>query len=160
MQTLLRDIRYGVRTLAKSPGFSALAVMTLALGIGVNAAMFSLANGFLWKGPAVKEPARLAVIFAKNRADGSFNDFSYADYVDFREARDVFDGVIGYYPMACSLSHGAANERLWGEVVSGNYFEVLGVKPAAGRTFQPEEDRRPNAAPVAVISHRLWQARF
>jgi predicted permease len=160
METLLRDVRYGLRTLVRSPGFSALAVLTLGLGIGVNAAMFSVAHGYLWKGPAVADPETLAVVYAKNRADGSYADFSYADYLDFREARDVFSAVIGYYPLPLSLSHGAANDRVWGEVVSGNYFEVLGVAPALGRAFRADEDRTPNAAPVAVISHRLWQSRF
>ena len=160
MDTLLRDIRFGARTLAKSPGFTALAVTTLGLGIGVNAAMFSIADGFLWKSPAVAERERLAIVFAQNRADGSYTDFSHADYLDFREARSVFEGLAAYYPLPLSLSHGAANERLWGEVVSGNYFDVLGVAPAVGRGFRPDEDRTPGAAPVAVISHRLWQTRF
>jgi putative ABC transport system permease protein len=161
MQNLLRDLRYGARALLNSPGGSALAVLTLALGIGVNAAMFSMANRFLWRGPAVREPERLAILFAKNRADGSHSDYSHADLRDFREGTGaVFQGLAGYYPLPLSLSLGTANERVWGEVVSGNYFDVLGVPAAAGRTLRADEDRAPGAAPVVVISHRLWRTRF
>jgi predicted permease len=160
MATLIQDLRYAIRTLRKAPGFTAVAAATLALGIAVNAAMFSILDAVLWRPLPVREPDRLAVLFARNRASGGFFDFSYADYQDFKAAGDVFAGLIAYEPVALSLSQEGRNERLWGEVVSGNYLDVLGVSPALGRGFHPDEDGTAGARPVALVSHSLWTKRF
>jgi predicted permease len=160
MGTLIQDVRYALRTLGKAPGFTAVAAVTLALGIAVNAAMFSIFNAVLWRPLPVRDPGTLAVLYAKNRATGVFSDFSYADYLDFKDAGDVFDGLIAYQPVNLSLSEGGKNEALWGEIVTGNYFDLLGVVPALGRTFHPDEDETMGARPVIVVSHGLWTKRF
>ncbi|HET9317261.1 MAG TPA: ABC transporter permease [Vicinamibacteria bacterium] len=159
LDTIVRDVRFGLRALRKNPGFAAAAALTLGLGIGANAVMLSLVRGMLWRPPDVAQPERLAVVFAQNRADGNFSDFSYADYLDFKRSADVFSGVIGYYPLPLSLGLVGHSERAWGEMVSGNYFDVLGVRPALGRTLV-EADDRPEAESVAVLSHRTWASRF
>ena len=159
LDTVLQDVRYGLRALRRNPGFAAAAALTLGLGIGANAVMLSLVRGLLWRPPDVAQPERLAVVFAQNRADRSYGDFSYADYLDFKQSTDVFSGVIGYYPLPLSLGRVGNSERAWGEMVSGNYFDVLGVRAALGRTFV-EGDDRPDAGNVAVLSHQAWASRF
>lgn len=159
MHTFWQDIRYGVRMLAKSPGFTLVAVVTLALGIGANTAIFSLVNAILLRPLPVKEPGQLVSVFPMIKNIDA-RAFSYPAYVDFRDRNDVFSGlfVTRFAPM--SLSRESVNERVWGYLVSGNYFEMLGVGAARGRTFAPEEDRTPLSHPVAVLSHNCWQRRF
>src|SRR6187549_3103487 len=123
--TLANDIKYALRSLRRTPGFTIAVVLTLALGIGANTAVFSIANGILWRPVPGKDPDRLMVIVAKNRAQGDFFDYSYADYEDFR--RDAaFEGVAAYYPAPVSLNSQDRNDRIWAELVSPNYFGVLG----------------------------------
>jgi predicted permease len=160
MDTLWQDARVAARALAKNPGFTVLAVLTLALGIGANATMLSLVSGLLWRGPAVAEPERLAVVFAQSRADGAYTDFAPADYYgDFRGAPGAFEALAGYYPVLVGLTVDGASDRAWGEIVSGNYFDVLGVRAARGRVLT-EADDRAGAEGALVISHRLWTRRF
>ncbi len=155
----MHDLRYAFRALRRSPGFALVAVLTLALGIGVNTTVYSILHGLLWRPLPVSQPARLAVIYGRP-AGGAFADLSYADYRDIRAASgDVFEDVIGYYPVPLSLSDGTGNERAWGELVSGNYFHVLGVSAALGRSLQPTDDR-PGAPPAAVLSDAAWRRRF
>jgi macrolide transport system ATP-binding/permease protein len=166
---LLRDLRYGVRILAKQPGFTAVAVLALALGIGVNTAILSAVNGFVLRPLPVEKPEELSVAFWGRKTDAQVWDkFSYANYVDLREQNKSFSDLCAVNQTSAAISSGESHnandgaraEVVWGELVSGNYFDVMGVKPALGRVFSPEEDRAPNARPVVVLSHSLWQRRF
>ena len=159
METLLQDIRYAFCAMLKSPGFTGVAVLSLALGIGANAAIFSLVNTILFRPLPVLEPSRLVELTPTKQAS-EFNNFSYPLYRDFRDRNEVFDSLAVYRFAPMSLSREGNNERIWGFIVSGNYFDMLGVKPAAGRFFTQEEDRVPGASPVAVLSYGCWQRRF
>ncbi len=159
MRNLWQDLRYGARMLLKQPGFTLIAVVTLALGIGANSTIFSLVNALLLRPLPVERPDQLAAVFTSDYSSGDYGASSYPDYVDFRDRNEVFSGLVAYQPRPFSLSVDGVNERAFGEVVSGNYFSVLGVKPALGRGFLLEEDRTPGARPVVVISHKLWQGR-
>jgi macrolide transport system ATP-binding/permease protein len=154
-----QDIRYAVRTLGKNPGFAVIAVLTLGLGLGANTAIFSLVNTALLRPLPVERPDRLVTLTdaAERRM---FPAFSYPNYKDFRDRNDVFSGLIGYRFAQLSLSHDGVNERLWGFLVTGNYFETLGVKSALGRVISADDDRSPGAHPVAVVSYKCWRQRF
>ncbi len=159
MQTLWQDLRYGARMLWQKPGFTAIAILSLALGVGANAAIFSLVNTVLLRPLPVSEPERLVSIFPTDQ-DGEAQAFSYPNYVDFRDRNDVLAGLFVSRFAPVSLSRENSNERVWGFLVSGNYFDVLGVSAARGRTFTAEEDRTPLSHPIAVVSHACWQRRF
>jgi len=159
MQTIILDLRYSLRMLRKRPGFVFVAVITLALGIGANAAIFSLVNEALLRPLPVAEPEQ--VVSLNNVSDHRmFPTFSYPNYKDFRDRNEVFSGLIGYTFSPLSLSHDGINERLWGYVVTGNYFEVLGINAVLGRVITPDDDQLPGAHPVSVISYKCWQRRF
>ncbi len=155
METLLQDLRYGFRTLWKAPGLTAVIVVSIALGIGANATVFSVANGLLWGVLPVKDPGRL-VIFSEG------NSFSHPDYLDYRaQTSQVFEGLSAHFPLVPASVGGTGEpERVWGQVVSGNYFPLLGVQPALGRAILPEEDQVLGRDAVVVLSHALWQRRF
>ncbi|MBV9924263.1 MAG: ABC transporter permease [Acidobacteria bacterium] len=157
---MLQDLRFGVRRLLKSPGFTLVAVASLALGIGANTAIFSLVNTVLLRPLPVARPERLVSVSVLGK-DDSMLAFSYPSYKDYRDrSGDVLAGLFAERLAPMSLSRGGSNERVWGYLVSGNYFEVLGVAAARGRTFTPEEDRAALSSPVAVLSHACWQRRF
>ncbi len=160
METLLQDIRYGLRQLRKHPGFAALAIISMALGIGANTSIFSLVDTVLLRPLPVENPSQLRQVYGTlhNGADVTLQ--SYLNYKDYRDRNDVFSGMLGYRMVPASLSHQGANQRVWGYIVTGNYFDVLGVKPALGRAFLPEEDQTPGSHPVAVLSHGCWERRF
>lgn len=160
MHTLVQDLRYGVRMLAKSPGFTALAVLSLALGIGVNTTVFSFVNGLLFRPLPVEEPERLVAIFSAWRGTDRNSHTSYPNYKDLRDRSTVFSGVAGhfYYPMGLK-ARGQA-EVVMGQIVTWNYFSVLGVEPVLGRTFFPHEDQTPDSHPVVILSYRAWERRF
>ena len=160
MGALLQDIRYGWRQLRKHPGFTALAILSMALGIGANTAIFSLVDTVLLRPLPVREPAQLIAVDGQLRNGTEFTLQSYPNYKDYRDRNTVFSGLLAYRFVVASLSHDGVNERAWGYVVSGNYFDVLGVKPALGRGFLPEEDATPGSHPVAILSHACWQKRF
>ncbi len=151
MGTLWQDLRYGLRMLLKSPGFTFVAVLSLALGIGINTSIFSLVNAVLLRSvPVVKQPERLVWFRAPA---------SYPNFEDYRDQNDVFSGITAANGTnEFSLSRGGEPELLLGEYVTSSYFDVLGVRAARGRTFQPEEDRA--GVPIVVISQHLWQSRF
>jgi len=159
MDSLIKDIRYAVRGLMQRPGFVAIAVITLALGIGANTAIFSLVNTVLLRTLPVDRPGEIVSVSSRGK-DDSFSAFSYPNYVDFRDRNEVLSGLLAYRFVPISLSRGGANERIWGYEVSGNYFDVLNVKAIRGRTFLPEEDKTPLSHPVIVVSHESWQRRF
>jgi predicted permease len=159
MDSLIKDIRYAIRGLIKRPVFVAVAVITLALGIGANTAIFSLVNTVLLRSLPVERPGEIVSVAARGKND-SLSAFSYPNYKDFRDRNEVLSGFLVYRFVPLSLSRGGANERIWGYEVSGNYFDVLGVKAIQGRTFLPEEDKTKNTNPVVVISYDSWQRRF
>jgi predicted permease len=160
IETLIKDFRYGLRRLALSPGFTFVAVLSLALGIGANTAIFSLVNTALLRPLPVERPEQI-VSLANGAGSRGFPAFSYPNYRDLRDrSGEVFDGLYAYRFAPLSVSHNGTSERLWGYVVTGNYFEVLGVKAALGRALTPDDDRLPGAHPVTVISFESWQRRF
>ncbi len=155
---MIQDLRYGVRMLLKNPGFTLIAVFTLSLGIGANTAIFTLLDKVLIRPAPVEQPHQL-VVFARD-ASGAPVSFSYPLYADLRDRNGVLSGLVAYYQQPFSLSDGSQSERVIGQIVSGNYFATLGVRPALGRFFLPEEDRTPGTHPVVVIGHGLWRRRF
>jgi predicted permease len=167
MGTLLQDVRYGIRMLARSPGFTAIAVLTLALGIGANTAIFSLTDRVLLRLLPVTHPEQLVVLRSPGPNPGHKSSdgdqaasFSYPIYKDLRDRNLVFSGLLARYAVALNVSARGTTERATGELVSGNYFEVLGVKQALGRTFTPEDETAPGANTVAVLSYGYWTRRF
>lgn len=159
MNTLIQDIRYGLRRLGHSPGFTAVAILSLALGIGANAAIFSLVNTVLLRPFPVPESDRLVALHVIGKQN-SMRAFSYPDYIDFRNRNDVLSGIFVSRFSPMSLNREGQSERLWGYLVSGNYFQVLGIKPVLGRDFTPDEDRTRSSHPVAILSFGCWQRRF
>src|SRR5688500_2583722 len=159
---MLNDIRYAVRMLLKNPGFTLVVIFTLALGLGANAAIFSLMDRVLLQSLPVTNPEELAVLssFDSNGEKRIDRSFSYPMYTDLRDRNDVFSGVIARGSASMNVSHGEQTERVRGELVSGNFFEVLGVRPWAGRLFTQDDDRTPGAHPVAVLSYGYWERRF
>ncbi len=159
MQTLLQDIRYGLRMLIKRPGFTLIAIITLALGIGANTAIFSLVNTVLLRPLQISKPEQVHQIVPTSKGS-DFLAFSYPDYVDFRDRNNVLSGLIATRFAPVSLSRSNGNERVWGYIVTGNYFDVLGVNAFRGRTFAPEEDSTKLTHPVVVLSYNCWKTRF
>lgn len=160
MEALFADFRYGIRQFLKHPVFTILAVASLALGIGANTAIFSLVNTVLLRPLPVKDPSQLVVVHGTVHNGTDFSIQSYLNYKDYRDRNDVFSGVIAYRFVVISLSHNETNERAWGLMASGNYFDVLGVRPVVGRSFLPEEDQTPSGHPVVMLSYSSWQKRF
>ena len=159
MENLLRNLRHAIRGLRKSPGFVVVAVLTLALGIGVNATIFSLVNSILFRPLPVEQPSRLVNVYGHAATSASHDAISYPNYLDYRDQAETLSGLMAHTNFFASLSIDGSAELVAGEVVSGNYFDVLGVRPTLGRSFLPEE-LQPAAGPVAVLSHTFWQTRF
>ncbi|MFN8060175.1 MAG: ABC transporter permease [Vicinamibacterales bacterium] len=160
MDEFLRDLRLGVRQLRSRPGFAGAAIASLALGIGLNTTLFSVVNAVLLKRGPVAHPEELAEIYTGLDKEYPHLTTSYPDYLDIRDGADAFSGVEASSFVRAILSTGERPVLLTGEAVTANYFDVLGVQPAVGRPFSDEESRVPNASPVAVVSHGLWQRRF
>jgi predicted permease len=169
LSDLVRDVRYGVRVLAKKPSFTVVAALALGLGIGVNTAILSAVNGFILRPLSADRPEELLAPYWGRKTDAEvWGRFSYANYVDLREQSKSFTDICAFTWAAGGMSSaesratsgGDRAEVVWGELVSGNYFEVMGVKPLLGRGFLPEEDRTPNTHPVVVLSYSSWQQRF
>lgn len=159
MDRIGHDFRYGLRTLARSPGFTAVAVLTLGLGIGINTAVFSLVNALLFRPlPHVQKPSRLAVLFSGS--DGRMGVASYMDYLDFRERTEAFSSFAAFKPLPMDLSTAESTERIQGMIVTEGYFSVLGVSPAVGRFFVPEDADGLNAEAVAVLGYDFWTNAF
>ncbi|HEY7686434.1 MAG TPA: ABC transporter permease [Gemmatimonadales bacterium] len=162
MDAVLQDLRYAVRQLIKSPGFTLVAVATLGLGIGANAGIFTIANTLFFKPPAqVLRPDELVAVYTSDFSGPRYSATSWIDYLDFRrETSDVLVGLASYAPRPFNLSAGGETQRTWGEEVSDNYFDVLGIRPVSGRFFRAEEGLRAGDEPVAVIGDGLWRQRF
>jgi len=159
---IINDVRYALRMLAKNPAFAGVVILTLALGIGANAAIFSLLDKVLLQRLPVANPDQLAVLSAYDPKEGPDIDssFSYAMYKDLRDQNSAFSGVIARGGVQMNVTYGDQTERVSAELVSGNFFDVLGVRPWAGRLLNQEDDRTPGAHPVAVLSYQFWESRF
>src|SRR5271167_1978473 len=161
MANIWNDIRYAGRVLRKSPGFTTVVVLSLALGIGANTAIFSLVNAFLLRPMPVDHPDRLVAIYLTSPQAATFpSGISYPDLVDYRKQDTGIEEIMGSTGIALSLSAGAEPELIWGEIVTGNYFSGLGVHPVVGRGFLPDEDRVPGQKPVCVLNYNFWKRRF
>ncbi len=159
--SLLQDLRFAARTLKKSPGFAALAILTLALGIGVNVAIFSAVDAVLFRPLAVRDPASLVRIWATDEKGQELYNHSYPVFTDYRDGASAFAGMAAFDDSeAFHLSTGGKPERVTGALVSGSFFELLGARPERGRLLSASDDAAPGASPVAVVSHRLWARRF
>lgn len=163
MSTFLQDVRYALRTLTRTPGFSLVVILTLGLGIGANTAIFSLMDQVLLRALPVTNPEELVQLDGPGPFSGrTYNarTFSYPMYVDFRDRNDVFTGLVARFGTSATLTARNQAERVDVELVSGNTFDVLGVSPVVGRAITPDDDRTPGAHPIAVISYAYWQRRF
>ncbi len=167
MNALLQDLRYALRTLLKSPAFAGAAIATLALGIGANAAIFALVDRVMLRLLPVREPRELVLLRSPGPRQGrTWSDgddafsFSYPMYRDLRDRNTVFAGLLGTFPFSASIAARGETERASGELVTGNYFGVLGVPPELGRVFSPDDDRAPGGHPLAVLAHGYWARRF
>ncbi len=162
---VLDELRYALRNLRKSPVFTAVAVGSLALGIGANTAIFSLLDQVLLRALPVKNPQELVRMYP---GEGPFSGsqrcnrdcISYPAYRDLRDRNQVFSGILARWPLALSFTASERTERVHGELVSGNYFDVLGVGPAIGRMFTQNDDVRVNGHPLVILSYGFWQSRF
>jgi predicted permease len=163
MDHLLADIRYAARVLVKDPLFTALAVLTLALGIGANTAIFTLLDQVLLRLLPVKNPQQLVLLTMRGRHYGNNwggNAISYPMYRDFQDHNEVFSDMFCRFPTRVNLTFGGQAERVEAELVSGTYFNVLGVTTVLGRPFTPDDDRVPNGHPLVILSHDYWKQRF
>lgn len=160
MNNFLKDLRYAVRMLTKTPALTLVAIITLALGIGANTAIFSGVSAFSFRPLPVPDPDRIVrpVEIAEER--GFADEVSYPDFVDYRNQSTVFTGLAAEDMVQVAIDTEDQNDVIWGQVVSGNYFEVMQVQPFMGRAFLPEEDGAPGAHPVVVLGHSLWQRRL
>jgi predicted permease len=166
---MIQDLRCGIRVLLKNPGFTAIAIFTLALGIGVNTALFTVYDAFVLKPLPLKDPESIANLMGYDREGKRNRLFSYLDYVDYRDRNTSFDGLIAWNQFSVPFENQAEDVAgSWvlpanfgvGHLVSGNYFAVLGAEMALGRGFAPEEDRTPGTHPVLVLSHICWTRHF
>jgi predicted permease len=160
MEQLFQDLKHGLRLLVRRPGFSAVAVLSLALGIGLNTTLFSVVNAVLLRKTPVADPDRLVEIYSSVSAEIPHFTSSYPDYLSLLEGTDAFSGIAGHAFVRGILSAGGKPVLTTGEVVTANYFDVLGITPALGRGFRPEENVGDGQHAVLVMAHGTWQRRF
>ena len=168
MDTVLQNVRYAFRQLRKYPGFTAIAVLTLAVGIGANASIFSLVDQVLLKRLPVREPGRLVMLKFTGSDTGHTSSyggtgdlyFSYPMYRDLRDQNQVFEGMLAMFPAQVGVQWRNTPSLAKSELVSGNYFSLLGVKPALGRLFVPDDSATRGASPLVVLSYRYWTQHF
>jgi predicted permease len=161
MNTLFQDIRYALRQLRKAPGFAALAVGTLALGIAANSTIFSWINSTLFNPiPGVRETGKMLTFQRGERSEHASPPFSYQDYADLRDNSKTLAGLLAYHDDYVALTGNGRTQRIYGALTSANYFEVLGVKPILGRTLLPSMSNESAASPDVVLGYDLWQSRF
>ena len=166
MHTFWQDVRYGLRMLAKNPGFTSIAILTLALGIGANTAIFSLMDQIMLRRLPVKHPDELVILRSPGRGEGhvwtdgdAAQSFSYPAYKGLRDCTAV-SGMLARFAFDASIASRGQTERGLGELVSGNYFDVLGVQPAYGRLFTADDDRVQGGHPLVILSHAYWMQHF
>lgn len=161
MGVLLQDIRYACRMLVKNPAFAVIAILTLALGIAANTTIFSwISATILDPVPGVERTSNLVTVMRGEQSEHPTPPFSYPDYVDLRERNESFSGLLAYHDEFVSLTGTGKPERVYGALVSANYFEVLGVRPILGSVFLAVEEEKPGRTPSVIISHGLWQRHF
>src|SRR5215217_602973 len=160
MESIFADIRYGLRSLMKRPGATAIALATLALGIGMNTAIFSAVDSILLRPLPFRDPERLVSVWEQSLRQGiRQNEAAPANFFDIRNQNQRFEALGAYGPLDINLTGSGDPERLDGQLVTANVFSILGVAPALGRTFLPNEDQ-PGQEHVVVLSDALWQRRF
>jgi putative ABC transport system permease protein len=159
MDALIKDIKYAARWLARSPGFAAVAILSLGLGVGVNAGMFAMVDTLLLRPLPVASPDTLVDVFTTGGDGDVHATNSYPDYLDLKASNSVFSDMIGYSPMFAALSLGDRSRLVLGQVVTSNHFQVLGIRPELGRLLAPDDDA-PGAPRVVVLSHRMWMREF
>ena len=165
---MFQDLRFGARMLMKKPGFTLIAILTLALGIGLNTALFTIFDAFVLKPLPLKDADSIVNITRRNREGERNRLFSYLDYLDYRDRNTVFAGLVAQNEFTAPFGDQAAADDSpvlpgnfgFGRMVSGNYFSVLGAEMAMGRGFLPDEEKTPGARPVLVLSHICWERRF
>lgn len=165
LNDVLRDIRYGLRSMGKAPAFTFFAVLTLALGIGASTTVFTVVNTLLLHPLPARDPSRLVCLYATDlkahQQSGSLLPISYPNLRDYQTKSSAFTDLGGYSPpMVMTLTENAGSERFFGQLVTQGYFEALGIMPAKGRFFLPQEISAPGSAPVAVLSYNAWKIRF
>src|SRR5271154_5811538 len=156
IESIWGDVRFAIRQLRRSPGFTVAAVATLALAIGANAVVFSIANAFLLRPLNVPHADSLFAVF---RPDGDSAE-SYPDYLDLRDRTHSFDGLIAYQVLTVGLDTGSNPSRAWAEEASGNYFVAMGLQPYLGRFFHASDEHGPNSAPYIVLTYDYWHTHF
>ncbi|HMI51846.1 MAG TPA: ABC transporter permease [Candidatus Saccharimonadales bacterium] len=160
MENLGKDLRYAVRMLLKNKGFAFVAILTLGLGIGASTAIFSVFNGMLWRHLPVKDADQLVVLAANPRNTDFFTPISYPDFLDYRKLDSAFADVAAFSPTPVNFGADGRPERVWAELVSGNFFSMLGVPAAPGRMFSADEGWVPGKDALVVLSHKYWLKRF
>jgi putative ABC transport system permease protein len=168
IETVFQDVRFGVRQLRKNPGFTAVAVLTLALGIGANSGIFSVMRQVLLQRLPVPHPEELVLLYAPGDKNGNVDSdegdgsesFSYPMFADLRDHNTAFAGLAAKADFPTSVAFRGQTERARAELVSGNFFETLGVHAALGRLFYPSDSAAPGGNPVVVLSHGFWKNRF
>ena len=160
MDTLRQDIRYALRGLRRAPGFTTVAMLTLALGIGVNSAIFSIVNAVLFRPLPVERPEELVNIYGHASTSSAHETHSYPNYLEYRQQTTTLSDLVAYSNFFAHASFEGSSDLVVGELVSDNYFSTLGVRTAVGRTFTADEFLGMGASPVAIISDGMWQTRF
>jgi putative ABC transport system permease protein len=148
MDSLLRDLRYAARQLLRSPGFTLAAAVTLTLGIGANTVVFSIVNGLLLRPLPVEQPEAVVGLYATERRAGDTRNLSYPEYLDYRDRSGIFTGLAATLGVPLSLAGDERAEMVWGEIVTEDYFSVLRLEPALGRTFLPADASGPDSDPL------------
>src|SRR5689334_8596534 len=157
MEKLLQDLRYALRTFAGNPKFTALAVLSLGLGIGVNTAVFSVFSAVVLQSSPVADPNRLVQIYTSDRQNPGYLNSSFPNFTDYKDQNEVLSGMTAFSMLPLALSSGGEVERLWGSIVTGDYFSVLGVQALRGRMLTADDDKVQGGHPVATVSYNLWQ---
>lgn len=156
---LAQDLAYAFRLLRRTPGFTVTAILTLAFGVGANSAIFSVVDAVLLRPLPVRDPDRLAIVL-EQRTGGVNHNLSYPDYVDYRDGNPVFTSLIASSPLDLAIASVNTSQRVSAEIVTGNYFAALGIRPVIGRTFSPDEGEPPHRARVVVLAQRTWKRLF
>ena len=162
MHAIIQDSRFAIRRLAKSPGFTLLAVLTLALGIGLNSSVFSLVNAIILRPLPVDEPDSLATLYSAGPEGSSFTHgpMAFPDFLDIKEQSQSFEDMAAFIMSGMIFEIEGESDFFIGELASGNYFSLLGVKPHTGRLLGEADDQAGNPQPVVVLSYRTWEAPF
>ena len=157
MSNLLADVKYALRNLRRSPGFMVVAVLTIALGIGINTAIFSVVNVLLFRPLPYDNADRAVAVYRQDIETSKFGRWSYPHFEDYRDRTESFEHLIAWTGHDAIVGRGDDSSLRMINISSGDYFEALGVRPALGRFFTLEDDQTPRAHPVTVIGHHFWE---